>query len=173
MAFDKAVAKAFGLQGDAWQRHANPWSVYTRIPIPALLVAAVWSRRWLGWWCLVPVALVVVWTFVNPRMFPPPRSMDHWASRSVLGEKYWGARGKNPIPKRHRVAPWVLTGLNGVRAGAAHVGQAVVPRPDGAALRRHDDVRRIRHQLWGQQHALQCGTGTGPWGEIDLRTRDG
>ena len=112
MALDEAVAKAFGLQGDAWQRHANPWSVYTRIPIPALLVAAVWSRQWIGWWCLAPVALVVVWTFVNPRVFPPPRSMDHWASRSVLGEKYWGARKQNPIPARHRVAPWVLTGLN-------------------------------------------------------------
>ena len=58
------------------------------------------------------MALVVVWTFVNPRVFPPPRSMDHWASRSVLGEKYWGARKQNPIPARHRVAPWVLTGLN-------------------------------------------------------------
>ncbi len=43
-----AVAKAFGLTGDAWQRHANPWSAYTRIPIPALLVAAVWSRQWTG-----------------------------------------------------------------------------------------------------------------------------
>jgi hypothetical protein len=27
--------------------------VYTRIPIPVLLVAAVWSRQWIGWWCLV------------------------------------------------------------------------------------------------------------------------
>jgi len=96
MAVDDAVAKAFGLQGDAWQRHANPWSVYTRIPIPALLV----------------VAVVLLWTFVNPRAFPPPRSMDHWASRSVFGEKYWAARKERPIPAGHRLAPWVLTGLN-------------------------------------------------------------
>jgi hypothetical protein len=112
MAMDEAVAKAFGLTGDAWQRHANPWSVYTRIPIPALLVAAVWSRQWIGWWSLAAVTVVVAWTFVNPRAFPPPRSLDHWASRAVLGEKYWGTRKERPIPENHRLAPWVLTGLN-------------------------------------------------------------
>jgi hypothetical protein len=90
MAFEDSVKRAFGLEGDAWLRHANPWSVYTRIPIPALLVAAVWTRQWLGGWCLVPVAVVVLWTFVNPRAFPPPKSLDHWASRSVLGERFWG-----------------------------------------------------------------------------------
>jgi hypothetical protein len=33
------LTKAFGLTGaDAWQRHPNPWSVYTRLPIPLLLL---------------------------------------------------------------------------------------------------------------------------------------
>jgi hypothetical protein len=42
MSLEDGLAKAFGLRSeDAWRRHANPWSVYTRIPIPALLVAAV------------------------------------------------------------------------------------------------------------------------------------
>jgi uncharacterized protein DUF6653 len=41
MAMDAGVATAFGLELDAWQRHANPRSVYTRIPIPPLLVAAI------------------------------------------------------------------------------------------------------------------------------------
>ena len=89
--------------------------MYTRIPIPALLVAAVWSRQWLGWWCLIAVGVVVVWMFVNPRAFPPPRSLDHWASRGVLGERYWGARKEqkgHPVPVNHRVAPWVLTAVN-------------------------------------------------------------
>ncbi|HET6394306.1 MAG TPA: DUF6653 family protein [Blastococcus sp.] len=44
MSVDTRMAKAFGLEGDSWQRHANPWSVYPRIPIPPLLAAAVWSR---------------------------------------------------------------------------------------------------------------------------------
>ncbi len=124
MPFEDAVKKAFGLEGEVWLRHANPWSVYTRIPIPALLVAAVWSRQWIGWWCLVAVGVVVVWMFVNPRVFPPPRSLDHWASRAVLGEKCWGTRTERPIPENHRVAPWVLTAMNA--AGVPFVVWGVV-----------------------------------------------
>jgi hypothetical protein len=28
--------------------------------IPATILA-IWSRAWVGWWSLVPVAVVVVW----------------------------------------------------------------------------------------------------------------
>jgi len=106
------MAKAFGLEGDGWQRHANPWSVYTRIPIPAAIAAAVWSYTWIGWWSLVPVGVVVVWTAINPTVFQPPRSLDHWASRAVLGETFWTNRKQVPVPPRHRVAPLVLTAIN-------------------------------------------------------------
>jgi hypothetical protein len=41
---ETAARKAFGLDDSGWQRHTNPWSVYTRIPIPALLALAIWSR---------------------------------------------------------------------------------------------------------------------------------
>jgi hypothetical protein len=109
---ESQLATAFGLEGEGWQRHANPWSVYTRIPVPALLAAAVWSRRRLGRWSLLPVGLVCVWTTVNPTAFPPPRSMDNWASKAVLGELVWSRRRTVPVPARHRVAPWLLTGLN-------------------------------------------------------------
>lgn len=110
MAVPGGLARVFGLtDGDAWRRHANPWSVYTRIPIPLLLTVAIWTRAWNGWWSLIPVAAVVSWTMINPRVFPAPRSMDIWASRSVLGEKHWSARGESPIPQRHRVAPIVLS----------------------------------------------------------------
>ena len=106
MVGESRLARAFGLTGDdVWHRHANPWSVYTRIPIPLLLTAAIWTHAWIGWWSLVPVAAVAVWTMINPRVFPPPRSLDSWASRSVLGETYWSARKTTPIPARHRVAP--------------------------------------------------------------------
>ncbi len=54
-AMEKSMAKVFGLEGDAWRRHAHPWSVYTRIPVPAALVAAVWTYAWIGWWSLLPV----------------------------------------------------------------------------------------------------------------------
>ena len=37
-------AKCVGMTNEAWQRHANPWSVYTRFAaIPAGLLA-IWSR---------------------------------------------------------------------------------------------------------------------------------
>ena len=31
MPMDARMAKAFGLEGDAWRRHANPLSVYTHV----------------------------------------------------------------------------------------------------------------------------------------------
>ena len=126
MSVDTRLAKAFGLEGDAWQRHANPWSVYTRIPIPALLVAAIWSRQWIGRRSLVPVALVCAWTAINPRAFPPPRSLDHWASRGVLGETYWTKRKEVPIPPRHRVAPNVLAAMSAL--GVPFVAKGLVTR---------------------------------------------
>jgi hypothetical protein len=113
MSLESRLANVFGLKGDdAWRRHANPWSVYTRIPIPLLLVAAIWSRARIGRWSLIPVALVLVWTLVNPRVFPAPRSLDSWASRSVLGETVWSRRKETPLPPRHRVAPLVLSAIS-------------------------------------------------------------
>jgi hypothetical protein len=107
------VTKAFGLTGeDAWRRHANPWSVYTRIPIPALLALAIWSRKWIGRRSLLPIVAVCVWTAVNPRAFPPPRSADRWASQAVLGERLWTSSRKEGTPPRRRLAPIVLTGMN-------------------------------------------------------------
>ena len=113
LAGQSRLTKAFGLSdADAWRRHANPWSVYTRIPVPLLLTAAIWSRVWIGWWSLIPVAAVAVWTLINPRVFPPARSIDTWASRGVLGEEYWSARRRTPISAHHRVAPIVLGGMS-------------------------------------------------------------
>jgi hypothetical protein len=41
------------------------------LPLP---VASTWSRVWLGWWCIVPLLLSVIWLFINPLFFAPPRS---------------------------------------------------------------------------------------------------
>ena len=111
-AVNDRMGRAFGLDAAGWARHANPWSVYTRIPVPVLLAAAVWTREWLGWWCLLPVAAVCVWAAVNPRAFPPPADLDAWASRGVLGETFWNDRKATPVPVRHRVAPSVLIAVN-------------------------------------------------------------
>jgi hypothetical protein len=47
------------------RRHANLWSVYTRFAAVPALILAVWSRTWIGWWSLLPVAGVVLWLFVK------------------------------------------------------------------------------------------------------------
>ena len=97
-------------------RHANPWSAHTRIAILPLLALAVWSRVWIGWWCLLPVAALLVWTWANPRAFPPPRTYDAWASRAVLGERLFldrlGRRRRGrALPAHHVRAGQVLTGI--------------------------------------------------------------
>ena len=42
---ERRVAGLFGLKGDSWMRHANPWSVWTRFAVLPLLILAVWSRE--------------------------------------------------------------------------------------------------------------------------------
>ncbi|HUS97420.1 MAG TPA: DUF6653 family protein [Hyphomicrobiaceae bacterium] len=84
-----------------WKRHANPWSVWTRFLILPLLVLAVWSRSWIGWWFCLPVALLIMWTYLNPRVFPKPRSTNNWASKATFGERVWLKRKQKPIPAHH------------------------------------------------------------------------
>lgn len=99
---DRKVAKAFGLEGEGWMRHANPISVWTRFAALSLLSLAVWSRDWIGVWCLIPVTLAVVWMFVNPLFFKAPESTRNWASRSVLGERIWVDRDRIDLPEQFR-----------------------------------------------------------------------
>ena len=106
------TAKVFRLTDEAWLRHANPWSVYTRIPIPPAFALAVWSRTWIGRWSLIPTGAVCLWTWVNPRAFPPPSSLDNWASKAVLGERLWNDPATAAVAGRHRCAVNVLTAVN-------------------------------------------------------------
>jgi hypothetical protein len=99
---DRKVAKVFGLDGEGWMRHANAASVWTRFAALSILSLAIWSRDWIGLWCLIPVTLALVWMFVNPRFFRPPKSTRNWASRSVLGERIWVNRDKIALPEQFR-----------------------------------------------------------------------
>ena len=98
----RRVAKLFGLEGDRWMRHANPWSVWTRFAVLPLLAVSIWSRDWIGWWCLVPVVLSLALLMVNPLLFPPPRSTRNWASQGVLGERVYSDRTVVEIPPQFR-----------------------------------------------------------------------
>lgn len=111
MTLEERLARFFALNDRTWLRHANPWSVWTRNTVLPLLIIAVWSRFWLGWWCLVPIALVMLWNWANPLLFPPPKHMRHWASQAVLGERVWMERKRVPVPSHHRNAPNVLSGV--------------------------------------------------------------
>lgn len=95
---ENKVAKLFGLTGENWLRHANPWSVWTRFAVVPLLAISIWSRDWIGWWSLVPVALSLIFMMVNPLLFPPPRSTRNWASKGVFGERIWSERSQVAIP---------------------------------------------------------------------------
>lgn len=96
----------------AWERHASPLSVWTRVAALPLLVLAIWSRVWLGGWCLVPVAAVLVFVYVNPRLFPAPARRDSWAARATYGERLFLARRQRPVPRHHQRAALVLTAVS-------------------------------------------------------------
>lgn len=109
MSLEKQIAQIFNLQGDSWMKHANPWSIWTRFATLPFLVLAIWSRVWLGWYCLIPISILVIWLIVNPTLFKKPKSLDNWGSKSVLGEKYWSERKKKPVPKHHNLPVLFLT----------------------------------------------------------------
>lgn len=106
------IAQAFSMDEATWMRHANPWSVWTRVPILPLLCLAIWARAWIGVWCLLPIALLLLWTWINPRAFPVPASTRSWASRAVMGERVWLARDDVPIPAHHAAWAALLAGLS-------------------------------------------------------------
>lgn len=158
----KLAERLMAMDDAAWARHANPWSFWTRVPILPLLVLAVWSRTWIGWWCLLPIGLVVAWTFINPRAFGPPERTDDWTSKGVMGERLFLARKTNPIPRHHErwglglsaiaglgVLPliyglWALDPLGGFcRCRAVPRCQTLVHRPHGVAL--GGDETKTRH----------------------------
>jgi hypothetical protein len=101
---EQRVAKLFGLSGDSWERHANPISVWTRFAVLPMLALSIWSRDWIGWWCLVPIVASLVFMMVNPLLFPKPRSTRNWASKSVFGERVWSERTTVAVPAQFTAA---------------------------------------------------------------------
>ena len=111
---ESKIAKKFKLDDKTWMKHANPWSVYTRTSALPILVIAIWSRIWLGWWALILIIISIAWIWFNPRIFPKVKYTDNWASRGVFGERVWLNRKKIPIPEHHRIIPNILNVVQGV-----------------------------------------------------------
>ncbi|MFL4995572.1 MAG: DUF6653 family protein [Microvirga sp.] len=116
------AAKLFQMDERAWERHASPWSVWTRVASLPLLLAAVWSHAWLGIWALVPVALVVLWLWLNPRLFQAPATRNGWSAKATFGERVWLNRKAVPIPEHHARAAHILTAISAAGFALALIG---------------------------------------------------
>jgi hypothetical protein len=114
MAVMGRLAASFAMTDPVWERHQNPLSGLTRLPILPLMILSVYARTWIGWWCLVPLALLLLWTWVNPRVFGPPAHTHHWLSRAVMGERVWLNAAAVPIPVHHGRAAARLSVLSGL-----------------------------------------------------------
>ncbi len=108
------TAKLMTMSDQAWARHANPWSVYTRMATLPLAALAVWSRLWLGWWALIPIGLVIFWVWINPRLFGVPARTDNWASKVTFGERVFLNRKAVPIPAAHVRWGYGLSAVSGL-----------------------------------------------------------
>ena len=114
MTLERKLAFAMSMDDATWLRHANPWSVWSRASVLPLVTLAIWSRHWLGAWSWAAVVVALAWMWANPRVFDRPKTMSHWASRGVLGERVWLNRDAVPVPERHRVVPHVLNVITAV-----------------------------------------------------------
>ncbi|AEQ50613.1 DUF6653 family protein [Pelagibacterium halotolerans] len=111
MRLDTAIETGMGMTDDAWLRHANPWSVWTRLMSVPAFALAVWSREWIGWWCVVPIGLVVGFLWLNTRIFPPATDANKWETRAIMGERLWLKRKEAPLPAHHaRATSWIVAG---------------------------------------------------------------
>ena len=52
MNLERKIAALFKMDDKTWERHVNPWSVWTRMMILPVLALVIWSRVWLGWYRL-------------------------------------------------------------------------------------------------------------------------
>lgn len=114
MAFDKKLFSVFLPDDASWLKHTNPWSIWTRFATLPFIILAIWSRVWIGWYCLIPIILLIIWVFINPTLFKAPKNFDSWGSRAVLGEQIYLNRSEKPIPKHHAFAALILTVLQSI-----------------------------------------------------------
>ena len=108
----RLAEQSMTMSDETWGRHANPWSVWTRMTCLPLIAFAIWSRVWLGPLAIPLLGIACFWTWCNPRAFPAPRRTDNWASYGTFGERVFLERRKIDIPRHHLVAANVLVMLS-------------------------------------------------------------
>ena len=107
-----AAERLMQMDDRTWRRHCNPLSGWSRMltALP-LLCLAIWSRVWLGWFALGPVALACLWIWWNPRAFAEPMRFDAWMSKGVLGERIF-LENRPALPAHHIKAAQALSALS-------------------------------------------------------------
>jgi hypothetical protein len=114
MTLERKIADLYRMDEKARRRHSNPSSGYSRFSMVPLIGLAFWSRVWIGWSSLVPIIVVLLWVWFNPRIFPEPNSTNNWASKAVLGEWVWMNRKEVPVPKHHLFIPNILSAISAI-----------------------------------------------------------
>ncbi len=122
MPVERLAETAMAMSDETWQRHANPWSVWTRLLSAPVFFVALWSPYWIGWWGAAAIAAIAFWAWLNPRLFPPPAHTDNWGSKVTFGERVWLARKEEPVPARHRIVPHVTMAFSMAGLAAAAWG---------------------------------------------------
>jgi hypothetical protein len=122
MDYGHMTVRLFQMDEATWQRHASPWSVWTRVASLPLLLAAIWSHVWLGIWALVPMMLVALWLWLNPRLFSAPTRTDSWSAKATFGERVWLNRKNVPIPGHHARMAHLLTAISALGFAVALIG---------------------------------------------------
>ena len=81
------------MTNETWEKHANPWSVWSRMITLPILVLAIWSRIWIGWYGWVIVGILVIWLILNPKAFKKPterlfaqQASDTKSRRALAGQ---------------------------------------------------------------------------------------
>ncbi|CTQ33562.1 DUF6653 family protein [Jannaschia rubra] len=106
----RGAERLMAMDDAAWARHGNPRSVATRFTVLPLIALAIWSRVWLGWWALVPLAGALGWNWLNPRLFSAEYDPDNWATRAVEGERIFLRHRADIAPRHRRMAVWLSMG---------------------------------------------------------------
>lgn len=122
MSAGKIAERMMAMNDAVWLRHANPLSGWTRLATGPVLFWAIWSHRWIGWFAIIPVAILAVWIWFNPRIFAKPKRADAWMTKGVLGERVWLNRAHAPIPPGFVRAAWLLNTAAGLGVAFAVAG---------------------------------------------------
>lgn len=114
MDLPRFAERLMAMDDESWQRHSNPWSVYTRFSILPLMSVAFYSREWIDYYSLIPIIFSFIWIWLNPRLFNPPTQTNNWASMGTFGERIYLARHQIMIPKHHLESAQILQILSGL-----------------------------------------------------------